>query len=145
MSFWRTISPRRAVADFLEEWRRPQPYRWQALGIAVAITLGLMLLFIPESQRGEPLRPHVTYITSWYADRTEEEIIASNIENQRRQDELAALAAERAELRKDLYRQLGRATGLDVDKMEREIARQEAAERAAREAQQAPGAPAAGD
>lgn len=145
MSFWRTISPRRAVADFLEEWRRPQPYRWQALGIAVAITLGLMLLFIPESQRGEPLRPQVTYITSWYADRTEEEIIASNIENQRRQDELAALAAERAELRKDLYRQLGRATGLDVDKMEREIARQEAAERAAREAQQAPGAPAAGE
>ena len=93
MSFWRRISPRRAVEDFAEEWRRPQPYRWRALGLAVAATFALMVILIPESQRAEPARPNVTYITSWRADRTDEEIIASNLENQRRQEDLAAIQA----------------------------------------------------
>ena len=139
MSFWRRISPRRAVEDFAEEWRRPQPYRWRALGLAVAATFALMVILIPESQRAEPARPNVTYITSWRADRTDEEIIASNLENQRRQEELAAIQARRAELRRDMYRELGRATGIDVAEMEREIARQEAAERAATQAQDTSG------
>ena len=139
MSFWRRISPRRAVEDFAEEWRRPQPYRWRALGLAVAATFALMVILIPESQRAEPARPNVTYITSWRADRTDEEIIASNLENQRRQEELAAIQARRAELRRDMYRELGRATGIDVAEMEREIARQEAAERAAAQAQDTSG------
>ena len=139
MSFWRRISPRRAVEDFAEEWRRPQPYRWRALGLAVAATFALMVILIPESQRAEPARPNVTYITSWRADRTDEEIIASNLENQRRQEERAAIQARRAELRRDMYRELGRATGIDVAEMEREIARQEAAERAATQAQDTSG------
>lgn len=139
MSFWRRISPRRAVEDFAEEWRRPQPYRWRALGLAVAATFALMVILIPESQRAEPARPDVTYITSWPADRTDDEIIASNLENQRRQEELAAIQERRAELRRDMYRELGRATGIDVAEMEREIARQEAAERAAAQAQDTSG------
>lgn len=138
MSFWSRISPRRGVEDFVSEWRRPQPYRWRALALAVAATFALMMMLIPANQRVEPARPNVTYINSWAADRTDEEIIASNIENQRRQDELAAIHQRRAELRKKLYRELGRATGLDVEEMEREIARQEAAERAAAEAQEPP-------
>ena len=32
MSFWRNISLRGGIADFIQEWRRPQPYRWHALG-----------------------------------------------------------------------------------------------------------------
>jgi Skp family chaperone for outer membrane proteins len=138
MSFWSRISPRRGVEDFVSEWRRPQPYRWRALGLAVAATFALMMMLIPENQRAEPARPDVTYITSWRADRTDEEITASNIENQRRQDELAALQERRAELRKKLYRELGRATGLDVEQMERDIARQAAAEQAAARAQETP-------
>ena len=135
MSFWRRISPRRAVEDFASEWRRPQPYRWRALGLAVATTFALMMMLIPESQRVEPARPDVTYITSWRADRTDDEIVASNLENQRRQEELAAIQERRADLRKELYRELGRATGLDVDEMERDIARQALAEQAAARAQ----------
>jgi hypothetical protein len=138
MSFWRHISPRRGVEDFVNEWRRPQPYRWRALGLAVAMTFALMMMLIPENQRVEPAKPQITYINSWRADRTDAEIIASNIENQRRQEELEAIYERRAELRKKLYRELGRATGLDVDEMEREIARQEMAERAAAEAQDRP-------
>ena len=134
MSFWRRISPRRAVDDFAEEWRRPTPHRWQVLGVAVAMTFALMVLFIPENQRVEPARPEVTYITSWRGDRTDEEIVASNIANQRRKEREQALAEQRAELRKELYRQLGEATGLDVDAMERQIAREQAAEQAAKSA-----------
>ena len=132
MSFWRRINPKDAVEDFASEWRRPNPYRWRVLGVSVAATFAIMMVFIPDSERVEPRRPEVTYITSFAPDRTEEEIVASNLENQQRQDELAALRARREERRKELYRTLGRATFIDVEAMEAEIAREEAAEAARR-------------
>ena len=133
MSFWRQISPRRAVLDFIAEWRQPTPRRWQIMGVSIAATTSLMLFFLPENQRIEPRPPQVTWITSFAPDRTEEEIVASNIANQQRQDELRAMEREREEFRRDFYRSLGRATGLDVDAMEREIERERAAEAAAAE------------
>lgn len=133
MSFWRQISPRRAVLDFAAEWRQPTPRRWQIMGVSIAATTGLMIFFLPENQRIEPRPPQVTWITSFAPDRTEEEIVASNIANQQRQDELRAMEQEREEFRRDFYRSLGRATGLDVDAMEREIERERAAEAAAAE------------
>ena len=123
MSFWRRISPKGAVKDFAHEWRQPTPYRWQVLGVSVAATFAVMVTFIPPNQYVPPPRPQVTYITSFAPDRTQEEIIASNIANQQRQDELRAERERRIERRKELYRALGRATGLDVDAMEAEIAR----------------------
>jgi hypothetical protein len=135
MSFWRLISPGRAVADLVNEWRQPNPYRWRVLGMSVAITFTLMVMLIPESQPVPPPRPEVTYITTFAPDRTDEEIVATNIENQRRKDELQALRDAAAERRRDAYRALGRATGIDVDAMEAQIARERAAEeRAAEEA-----------
>lgn len=122
MSFWRRISPRGAIADFIEEWRRPQPYRWQILGVAVALTFALMMLFIPKSERIPPARPDVTFITTWEAGRTDEEIEASNLANQKRKDEAAALAAERQARRREAFRALGRASGFDVDELERQFA-----------------------
>lgn len=133
MSFWRNISPKGAIGDFVEVWSRPTPYRWQILGLAMAMTFTIFAIAIPESQRGEPARPTVTYITSFAPDRADDEIIASNLANQRRKEELAAQQEAAAERRRDLYRALGRATGLDVDEMERKIAAEEAADRAAEE------------
>lgn len=133
MSFWRQISPRRAVSDFANEWRQPNPYRWRVLGVSVAATFALMMLLLPESQRIEPRPPEVTWITTFAEGRTDDEIIASNIENQKRKDERAAAAAARAERRKQAYKALGRASGLDVDAMEAEIERDRAAEQAARQ------------
>jgi len=132
MSFWRRISPRRAVEDFAGEWRQPTPYRWQILGLAVAGTFAMMILFIPKSERIEPRHPDVTFIASWRADRGDDEIVASNIENQKRKDAVAAIEQQRVELRKDMYRALGQASGLDTDKMEADIAREEASEQAAK-------------
>src|SRR5690606_7478221 len=130
MRFWK-VSPAGALEDLLSYWRQPTPYRWQILGASVALTFTLMVLFIPESERAEPRRPDVTYITTFAPDRTDTEITASNIENQKRQDVLRAEAEARAERKREAYRALGRASGFDVDAMQEQIDRDRAAEEAA--------------
>lgn len=126
-----------ALSDLLEYWRQPTPYRWQILGFSVALTFTLMVLFIPESELKEPARPDVTYISTFEPDRTDEQIEASNIENQKRKEALEAERAARAERKREAYKALGRATGLDVEAMERQIERDRAAEEAAAAAEQA--------
>lgn len=130
-TFLQHLSPRRAFADFAGQWRRPNPYRWRVLAVAAALSFAIFYTFLPDDQPMEPERPEVDYIEFFEPNRTDEEIMASNIENQKRQDELRAQDEEREELRKSLYRELGRATGLDVDEMERELAAERAAEEAA--------------
>ena len=129
--YWKRFSPRGGVEDFLAYWRQPTPYRWQILGVSVAATFTLMVLLIPESERAPPPRPQVTYISTFAPGRSDAEIMQSNIANQRRQDEIRAQQEALAERKKELYRQLGRATGIDVDAMERRIERERAAEEAA--------------
>lgn len=118
MNYWRRISPRGALADFWQQWREPTPYRWHILGLSVAITFTMLALLIPESQRVPPQRAEVSFITTFAPDRTDAEIIASNLENQRRKEALEALAAERAERRKQAARALARASGFDPDELE---------------------------
>ena len=148
MSFWSRISPKRAVDDFAGQWNEPTPHRWQILGVAAAATFAVLMVFIPDSERAPPARPEVTYISTWAADRTREEIVASNLANQARKDELAARRAELEERKKELYRALGRATFIDVDAMEAEIQGESAADASAgasSETQATPPAQAAGD
>jgi hypothetical protein len=90
----------------------------------------MMALFIPESERAEPARPDVTYITTWQDGRSEAEILASNLENQKRKDEAAAAAALRAERRKEAARTLARASGFDPDELEKQFGDDEPAENA---------------
>jgi hypothetical protein len=138
MGYWQRFSPRGGLEDFLAYWRQPTPYRWQILGLSVALTFTMMVLLIPESQRVEPRRPDVTYISTFAPGRTDEEIAASNLANQKRQEELEAEREAREERRKERARVLGRATGIDVDaleaQMKRRLAQQEAAQAAARQA-----------
>lgn len=140
MRYLQRFSPRGGLEDFVAYWRQPTPYRWQILGLSVAMTFTMMVLLIPESQRIEPRRPDVTYISTFAPDRTDEEIAASNLANQKRQEELEAQRLAREEERKERARILGRATGIDVDRLEeqmkRRLAQQEAAQ-AARQAQAA--------
>ena len=132
--YWNRFAPRGALEDLLAYWRQPTPYRWQILALSVALTFTLMVLFVPESERIEPRSPDVTYISTFAPDRTDEEIMASNRENQARQDELQAQRDALEERKRQLYRNLGRATGVDVDAMEEQIERDRAAEAAAAEA-----------
>jgi hypothetical protein len=126
-----------AKAGFADLWdyvREPRPYRWTLLAVSFAIPATGLALLSRESHFRPPDAPEVTYISTFAEGRSEEEIRQSNIANQQRKD---ALEAERAELERrkiEAYKSLGRATGLDVDAMERDAAierEREAAEAAA--------------
>ena len=136
MSFWRKISPSGAVRDFAHEFIRPTPYRWPVIGVSLAATFTLFSVMWQEGGEGPPPRPEITYITTFAPHRTDAEITASNTANQARNDKLAAEQAAREERVKDIYRTLGRASGMDVDKIEKQAAEDRAAEdRAAADAQ----------
>ena len=128
--FLRLISPKRAAIDFVDVWKQPSDHRWPVLGVAVALTFALFMLFIPESQRVEPELPRVIWVSTFDEARTDAEIIASNCANQIRQNELREKYAQRAELRKDMYKALGAATGMDVEAIEAQAEAERAAEEA---------------
>lgn len=124
--------PRGGIADFWEVFRQPNPYRWPILAASALITGSLIWLVTHETIYAPPERPTVTYITTFADGRTDAEIAARNAERQQVQDALNRLRAEQEETSRELYRQLGRATGLDVDAMEARIrAEEEAAQRQA--------------
>lgn len=134
--FLRLINPKRAALDFAEQWKQPTPHRWPILGVALALTFALFMLFIPESQRIEAKRPEVIYISTWEEGRSERDIIASNCANQQLKDELQAKLEERAEIRVDMYKALGRATFIDVDAIEAEAEAERASQQAAQQTSQ---------
>ncbi len=129
------ISPKYDVAggvgDLWNELKRPQPYRWPILFASCALTgLGLYP-FVKERVYPPPPKPDIVYLTTFAPDRTEAEIIASNLENQERKEARQRLEEARIEKRREMYRALGQATGIDTDKMEAEIAAEKAREEAA--------------
>ena len=132
--FFRRISPKHAAQDFASQWRAETPYRWHILGVAMAMTFAIFMLFIPKSVRVAPAPPEVVYISTLDENRTDAEIIASNCANQKLKDELEARLAQQEEARKEAYAALGRATFIDVDEMQAEIEAKQAAEKAAAEA-----------
>ena len=114
-----------------------EPYRLPILALSFLMTGSLLFWVVQERYYLPPERPEITYITTFAPGRTDAEIAASNRANQERQDALAAERAEREELRREIYRSLGRATGMDVDRIEREAAEEQAREEAAEAARRA--------
>jgi hypothetical protein len=117
----KNVSPVDGVGDFIQHWRQPTPYRWQILGLSVALTFTSIVLLMPETERAPPEQPDIIWINSWRADRTEKEILESNLENQRRKDAQAALDRKADEVRRNFYRKLARGSGMDPDELEREF------------------------
>lgn len=93
------------------------------LALAAFFSFILIYQFTKERVRVPPRPPEVTYISTFADGRSDDEIAVSNRENQAVQDRRRAEQAKREEEAKEAYRALGRATGLDVDAMERELAR----------------------
>lgn len=126
------LNPVGGFQDFWSEFKRPNPYRWPILAAALLSTFTLMFWVTQEKAIGPPVRPQVSLISTFPEGRSEAEIIASNIENQRLKEEWEARRDEREAEIQDMYRTLGRATGIDVDAMERQIAEDRAREEAER-------------
>ena len=128
------FNPTSGIKDFWEEFRRPQPYRIPILLASVAIPGAMLWMFASQKTIVPPRSPDVTYISSFAPDRSDDEIIESNVANQLRKDERRQQLEEIEQRRRALYRELGRATGLDVDTMEAEAEAERAREAAEAEA-----------
>ena len=115
------VSPIEGIGGFVDQWRQPTPYRWQILGLSVALTFTMIVLLVPKTERAPPAQPDIIWINSWPENRSEKEIIASNIANQKRKDAEAALQRQKEEVRKNFYRNLARASGFDPDELAREF------------------------
>lgn len=121
-------------ADLWDYIREPRPYRWTFLLLSCAVTFGILYNFMKESVFVPPDKPKVVFISTFAEGRTDAEIRQSNLENQKRKEAREAELAKLRERKVDAYKALGRATGLDVETMEREAAVQNAREAAAEEA-----------
>lgn len=130
MAFWRNINPTGALADFVTVYRQAGKNRLPISIASLLITTGLFTALTHESWRKPEARPEITYITSWIGHRSDEEIIASNLANQKYQDRLAAEQAKREEDVRNIYKAVGRASGMDVDAIEKQAAADEAAAKA---------------
>jgi len=134
-SMWRDVSPTGAVGDFLAVWRSAGRARWRN-ALAALVSSGLILsLIVHEEYRAPPRLPGITYINSWRADRSDAEIRASNKLFQQIKTDKAKEQAEAEEETKKMYRALGRISGMDVDKIERDAAAERAAEAKAKAAE----------
>jgi hypothetical protein len=133
---WQHVSPTGAIADFREVFRNAGPRRWKLLVASFVLAGVIFWPLTSESWRRLPDKPQVTYINSWRLDRTKAEAEAFRKNNEKLVEAKRAAEARAEEESKELYRSLGRATGMDVDKIEREAKAAKAAEEA-RKAQEA--------
>jgi hypothetical protein len=132
MSIWKNVDPVGAIADLRTVWQQAGKNRWWIAVAAGAMTTSIFSLMFQEEHRILPRPPKVTYITSWHAGRTDAEIIASNIANQKYQDQRRAEQAKREEDVRNIYKKIGRMSGMDVDAIEAKAQAERAAEQAAK-------------
>ena len=114
------ISATGAITEFFEVFRDAGPKRWRTVLAASLTTLLLFWALTHGSWRGPPPRPEVTYINSWPLTRTEKQRKAFVEANQKLIDDRAAELARNEEELRERYKAVGRASGMDVDQIERD-------------------------
>lgn len=132
--FWRKANPRGAIADFRAVFKQAGSNRWRFAALSGAMTIAVFSVMFHEEQRGIPHPPKVTYISTLPPDRTDAQILAENRANQLIQDRLRAEQAKREEEVRDIYRKVGRYSGMDVDAIEKKAAAERAAQESAKSA-----------
>lgn len=133
MSIWKNVDPVGAIADFRTVFQQAGKNRWRIAVLAAAATIGTFSMMFQEEHRILPRPPKVTYITSWRANRTNAEIVASNRANQIFQDQVKVEQAKREEEVRNIYKKIGRYSGMDVDAIEAKAKADQAAEDAAKQ------------
>ena len=136
-SYWSHVSPVEAFGDLREVFRDAGRNRLRIALAASVITAVMFWGLTRDTWRVPPPRPTITYINSWPASRTMAETKKFIEANQKRNDQIAADEAKRDEDVRQAYKALGRATGMDVDAIERKAKADAAAEKA-KAGQQAP-------
>lgn len=131
MSFFKDVSFAGSGADLITFLRTPRQHRWLLALLACAPPAFIVMLFnLDVLQVTQPGPPEVIYIESWPANRSIKEIVASNLARQKLRDEREAKVRE-------AYKALGRASGMDVERIEREAEASRAKKAKAAEAEAA--------
>lgn len=114
------ISATSAITEFIEVFRDAGPTRWRTMLASAAITGFLFWALTHESWRGPPPRPTITYINSWPLTRSTKQTRDFIMANQKFNDARAKEQAEADEKMRQMYKAVGRASGMDVDRIERD-------------------------
>ena len=129
------FNPAPGIVDFWNEFRKPNPYRLPIL-LASMAPFGLIFWWLSgETLYKDPERPTITYITTFDPTRSDAEIVASNEANQEVKDLREEQFEELEERKRDLYKALGAAAGMDVEEIDRRGRQAREAEEAERRAQ----------
>lgn len=116
MSFAKNISPRGAFSDLMGVLRAKQDYKALFfLAAAVPPLLIITMFFLDQERLNKPPPPEVFYFESWDKSRNYQDIVAEREARLRLREALL-------EERRQKYKTLGRASGIDVDKIDRETA-----------------------
>jgi hypothetical protein len=131
MSFVKDVSFRNSFADLRDFVRTDRPHKGFVFLLACLPPAMMVFGFYFDARnKSTPPPPQVMYIDSWPATRSRAESITSIKETQQLKDR--QLADQRAR-----YRALGRASGLDMDKIERDAEEIRVRSEATRVAEQA--------
>ena len=116
MSFAKNISPRGAFGDLMGVLRAKQDHK-ALFFIAAALPPALIItMFILDQERlNKAPPPEIFYFESWDKSRNYQDIIAER-------DARLRLREALLEERRQRYKALGRASGIDVDKIDKETA-----------------------
>lgn len=129
--YWKDVNPVGMIADFREVWKQAGNNRWRIAAVSAACTFGVFYLMVHQEAKGPHLPPKVTWITVLPEHRSDQEIMASNLANQKRKEAWAAELARRDKDVREMYKVIGRYSGMDVDKIAREAEADAAARKAA--------------
>lgn len=129
------FNPAPGALDFWNEFRKPNPWRLPTLLVSMA-PFGIILWWLSgETLYKDPERPTITYITTFDPARTDAQIAATNAANQEVKDLREADRLAREERKRELYKALGAAAGMDVEEIDRRAREERAAEAAQQEAE----------
>ncbi len=124
MSFFKDVSFRNAGSDLIGFLRTSGNHSpWLFLAACVPTAIIIYTFYIDTLEKAKPPPPTVTYFESWPATRTIEESKAAIAERQKLKDKMILRE-------KEAYKAFGRAVGMDVERIEREVAAERAAEQA---------------
>ena len=117
MAFLQNISPTRAGNDIVAYLREDRPHKYSLMLLACIPAIIMVAIFYFDAKaKATPPPPTVTYFESWPATRTKEESLAAITRRQVEKDVFL-------EKQRQGYKKLGRALGMDVEKIEQDAAR----------------------